>query len=99
MATHRLTSKSLTPLITDCPMEEACDTKNDKLFSDKISKPVRSLTKSITCHAGRIIASVSKCIFETWLTKAQLNKESGIRIKSVTPIVTSHTANAGFILV
>ena len=39
--------------------------KNDRLFSDKISKPVRSLIKSITCHAGRMIASVSKCIFET----------------------------------
>ena len=99
MATHRLTSRSLTPLITDWPMEEACDTKNDRLFSDKISKPVRSLIKSITCHAGRMMASVSKCILETWLTKAQLNKESGIRIKSVTPIVTSHTAKAGFILV
>jgi predicted glycoside hydrolase/deacetylase ChbG (UPF0249 family) len=53
----------------------------------------------VNMPAGRMIASVSKCIFETWLTKAQLNKESGIRIKSVTPIVTSHTANAGFILV
>ena len=99
MATHKLTSKSLTPLITDCPIEEACETKNERLFSDKISKPVRSLIKSITCHAGRMIASVSKCIFETWLTSAQPNKESGIKMKSVTPIVTNHTANAGFILV
>ena len=36
MATHRLTSRSLTPLITDCPMEEACDTKNDRLSPTNI---------------------------------------------------------------